>query len=87
MNRLRAEFRVMGCGQHGPYFSGYCGKHESEHPGIVQLAGASLADRGLCFSHGFQPSLQSYPKDCFRYPLLKMLMPVAVLVWMKKAVK
>ena len=72
MNRLRMEFRTAvdgGQRNNGPYFIGYCGEHESDHPGIFQLA-----DQGLCSSHCFLRSLQSYPKDCF----LIMLTPIAV---------
>lgn len=53
MNRLRAEFRMMSNHLHGPYFNNYCGEHESEHPGIAQLSGASHADGGLCFLYCF----------------------------------
>ena len=30
----------------GPYFIGYCGEYHSQYPGVVQLAGCSVAGRG-----------------------------------------
>jgi len=30
----------------GPYFIGYCGEYHRQYPGIVQLAGCSVAGRG-----------------------------------------
>jgi hypothetical protein len=41
MASLRARFRSIESIQHGPYFRGYFGEHESEYPGTTQLAGAS----------------------------------------------
>lgn len=43
MDTLRGQFRGT---LPGPYFIGYCGEHQSQYPGIVQLAGASLAEGG-----------------------------------------
>jgi hypothetical protein len=41
MARLRNQFRSIEGTQPGPYFRGYCGEHESEYQGAVQLAGTT----------------------------------------------
>jgi hypothetical protein len=42
MASLRTEFRSIESTEHGPYYRGYCGEHESEYQGTTQLAGTSL---------------------------------------------
>lgn len=42
MRSLRTGFRSIESTQHGPYFRGYCGEHESEYQGTTQLAGTPL---------------------------------------------
>jgi hypothetical protein len=42
MASLRDEFRSLESTLHGPYFRGYCGEHESEYEGTMQLAGTPL---------------------------------------------
>ena len=42
MAEIRNQFRSVERTQHGPYFRGYCGEHESEYQGVTQLAGSSL---------------------------------------------
>ena len=42
MASLRDEFRYLESALHGAYFRGYCGEHESECDGAIQLAGTPL---------------------------------------------
>jgi hypothetical protein len=44
MARLRNQFRSIESTQQGPYFRGYCGEHESEYQGAIQLAGTPLGN-------------------------------------------
>jgi hypothetical protein len=44
MAELRNQIRSIDRTQHGPYFRGYCGEHESEYHGITQLAGNSFGE-------------------------------------------
>ena len=41
MGAIAAPF-LMSTGpmEDGPYFDGYCGEHQYQYPGVVQLAGA-----------------------------------------------
>ena len=44
-----------------PYFAGYCGEHQLDHPGVEQLAGSpeaySTRGRGTMFVAGMHPSI------------------------------
>lgn len=35
-----ASFMMNRPMEDGPYFHGYCGEHQYQYPGVVQLAGA-----------------------------------------------
>ena len=48
---LRTDFRSIRSTQHGPYFRGYCGEHESEYQGTTQLAGTPLGRLSISFIH------------------------------------
>lgn len=38
----------------GPYFHSYCGEHQCQYPGVVQLAGAvNDVATGMCFEYDF----------------------------------
>ena len=58
MERLRSQFRTIESTRRGPYFRGYCGEHESEYHGTIQLAGASLVERGTLIIISFHLSTQ-----------------------------
>jgi hypothetical protein len=53
MASLRTEFRSTESTRHGPYFRGYCGEHESEYQGTIQLAGNSLRKLAIPFVFSF----------------------------------
>jgi hypothetical protein len=57
MASLRTEFHSIENKQHGPYFMGYCGEHESEYEGTTQLAGTSLGRLFISFIHRFNSQL------------------------------
>lgn len=46
---LRSEFRSIESIEHGPYFRGYCGEHESEYQGTTQLSGSLLSKLVISF--------------------------------------
>lgn len=61
MGTLRDQFRGSDHLMPGPYFFGYCGEYQAQHPGIVQLAGCSLAERGrYSFTSSLCSSLKGF---------------------------
>ena len=45
MASLRTRFRSIETTERGPYFREYCGEHESDNQGIVQLAGTGASGK------------------------------------------
>jgi len=85
MDTLRNQFRGTEHLSQGPYFIGYGGEHQSQHPGTVQLAGASFAERGgYPFAHIVLPFSNQPFQVCFN-PLFLVHKFVVAHALMKKA--
>ena len=78
MEDIVAHFLMSQPMEDGPYFHGYCGEHQYQHPGVIQLAGAANdVTVGMYFGFNFMYCMYNWLSACSNGCRIQQLNPLS----------